>query len=33
MDLEKRGGEGELGRVEEGETMVEMYCVREEYFQ
>jgi hypothetical protein len=30
MDLEERGGEGELGGVEAGETVVNMYYMRAE---
>lgn len=30
MDLEEKGGEGELGVMEGGETAVRVYCIREE---
>lgn len=33
MDLGKREGGGELGGVDGGETVVDMYCTREESIQ
>ena len=31
VDLEKTGGVGELGEVERGWTVVDIYCMREKY--
>lgn len=32
VDLEERGGKEELGGIEEGETIISIYCVRKNIF-